>query len=414
MVYETRLVEPGIMPHDKPAVPAAPTERVPGPRETAPDPLAAFPTEAEVAAAAEAAAAAVPATAAVRASATAATAHASAVAATVDRRASRRRRTATRLLMVSAAAAVMAVAAWPLASGVGDTIRGAAGLGVHSTTGILAIETAPPGWDVVEGSRHLGSTPFRASLPAGKHSLVLRNGSDTRQLDVVLPAGAEVIHHLDLPSAPSTGMLRIATSPPGATVEIDGVGRGVSPVDVDGLAPGDHAVSVTAGNWSMTEQVAVTAGRTTALLVPVARPDTPVATVGFVTIAAPIELQVFDGDSLVGSSRNQRIMLMAGRRALRLANPALGFEREIQVTVAVGAVSKVTVPVPMGSLSVNAVPWAEVVLDGTVIGETPIANYAVSLGSHELLLRNPKFPEHRRTVVVTLAAPLRVGVDLRQ
>ena len=30
---------------------------------------------------------------------------------------------------------------------------------------------------------------------------------------------------------------------------------------------------------------------------------------------------------------------------------------------------------PNGSLSVNAQPWAEVVLDGTVIGETPIANF---------------------------------------
>jgi hypothetical protein len=74
----------------------------------------------------------------------------------------------------------------------------------------------------------------------------------------------------------------------------------------------------------------------------------------------------------------------------------------------------VTVPVPNGSLSVNAVPWAEVLLDGKVIGETPIANYAVPPGSHEVLLRNPKFPEQRRTVVVTLTAPLRVGVDLRQ
>jgi hypothetical protein len=133
-----------------------------------------------------------------------------------------------------------------------------------------------------------------------------------------------------------------------------------------------------------------------------------------VTIASPIELQVFDGDSLVGSSRNQRIILMPGRRELRVANPALGFERVIQVAIEAGATSAVTVPVPNGSISVNAVPWAEVLLDGKTIGETPIANFAVLPGSHEILLRNPKFPEQRRTVVVTLTAPLRVGVDLRQ
>ena len=99
-------------------------------------------------------------------------------------------------------------------------------------------------------------------------------------------------------------------------MQVDGVGRGVSPVEVAGLAPGNHAVSVTAGTWTVTEQVAVAAGKTTTLLVPVTRPANPAGAVGFVTIAAPIELQVFDGDSLVGSSRNQRIMLMPGRRAL--------------------------------------------------------------------------------------------------
>jgi hypothetical protein len=72
------------------------------------------------------------------------------------------------------------------------------------------------------------------------------------------------------------------------------------------------------------------------------------------------------------------------------------------------------VAVPNGMLSVNAVPWAEVVLDGRVIGETPIANMSVPLGPHEILLRNPKFPERRQSIVVSLSAPTRVGVDLRQ
>jgi hypothetical protein len=308
----------------------------------------------------------------------------------------------------------MAVAAWPLVPEVGDKLRRAAGFGAVPTSATLVIETTPPGWEVVEGSRRLGTTPFRGSLPPGNHALLLRSGSQTHPLDVVLQPGGQVFHHLDLKVASSTGVLSVATSPPGAAVKIDGVARGVSPVDVSGLAPGEHKVSVTAGSRTVTENVTVAADRTTTLLVPIAQPETPAGAVGFVTIAAPIELQVFDGDALVGSSRNQRIMLLPGRRSLRLANPALGFVRVIDVAVAAGAVSKVTVPVPNGSLSVNAVPWAEVVLDGKVIGETPIANFAVLPGSHEIVLRNPKFPEHRQTIVVTLTAPLRMGVDLRQ
>ncbi len=389
------------MPDQTPAESPASTERVPEPRQGASDPLDAFPTEAEVAAA-------------VKIEAAARVAAAVAAAPAVARRARPRNRTAARLLVAAGAVAVVAVVAWPLLPAVREQLRRVVGLVRPSPAATLVIETTPPGWEVVEGARSLGTTPFRGSLPPGRHALLLRSGSETRPLDVDLRAGVEIVHHLDLPSASLTGGLSVATTPPGATVQVDGVGRGLSPVEVAGLAPGNHAVSVTAGNWTVTEQVAVAAGKTTTLLVPVTRPGNPAGAVGFVTIAAPIELQVFDGDSLVGSSRNQRIMLTPGRRALRVANPALGFERVIQVAVEAGATSKVTVPVPNGSLSVNAVPWAEVLLDGAVIGETPIANYAVLPGSHEILLRNPKFPEQRRTVVVTLAAPLRVGVDLRQ
>jgi hypothetical protein len=375
--------------HDEPAEPPAETEHVPGARPAGPDPLEAFPTEAEVAA----------------------TARVTAIAA---RRTRQRSKTAIRLFVVCGAVAVVTAVAWLWVPDLGGKLRRAVSLGAPPTTAALVIETTPPGWEVVEGARRLGVTPFRALLPPGPHSLVLRLGGETRPLNVVLQDGVQVVHHLDFQGASSTGVLSVATNPPGATVEVDGVDRGLSPVDVAGLAPGDHAVAVIVGNRRITEQVGVAAGRTTTLLVPVGRPENPAGTVGFVTIAAPIELQVFDGDSLAGSSRNQRIMIVPGRRALRLANPALGFERVIQVTVEAGATSKVTVPMPNGVLSVNAVPWAEVVLDGRVIGETPIANYAVPLGSHEILLRNPKFPERRQTVVVTLLAPLRVGVDLRQ
>jgi hypothetical protein len=388
--------------------PSAPIEGVLEPRASAPDPLDAFPTEAEVAAAGEIEAARKAAAIAEAAAAAKAATRAARVAPV--RKARSGRRTAALLVVAGAAALV----AWPLVPGLREQVRGVVGLVRPSTAATLVIETTPPGWEVIEGARSLGTTPFRGSLPPGRHSLELRSGGESRPLNVDLRAGVEVVHHLDLPGASLTGALSIATSPPGATVQVDGIGRGVSPVDVAGLAPGNHEVSVTAGNWTVNEQVAIAAGKTTTLLVPVTRPGNPAGAVGFVAISAPIELQVFEGDSLVGSSRNQRIMLMPGRRALRLANAALGFERVIQVDVGAGATSPVTVPVPNGVLSVNAVPWAEVLLDGKVIGETPIANYAVLPGAHEIVLRNPKFPEQRRPVVVTLTAPLRIGVDLRQ
>jgi hypothetical protein len=281
--------------------------------------------------------------------------------------------------------------------------------------GTLAIDTTPPGWDVLEGARTLGTTPLRLSMPPGAHSLVLRSGHSTRPLRVVIAPGTQVFHTIDLRAdSVVTGALHVATAPPGALVDVDGERRGPSPVEVANLVPGEHDVAVTSGDRTVTQKVTIAAGQTTALVVPVVRPEAPGGGVGFLAVSAPIDLQVYEGEALVGSSRNQRVMLLPGRRTLRLLNGDLGFERTVTVAIEPGGLARLTVAVPNGSLSVNAVPWAEVVVDGRVIGETPIANFAVPLGSHEVILRNPKFPEQKRTVVVSLATPARLGVDLRQ
>jgi hypothetical protein len=67
-----------------------------------------------------------------------------------------------------------------------------------------------------------------------------------------------------------------------------------------------------------------------------------------------------------------------------------------------------------GTLSVNAQPWGEVWLDGRRIGETPIGNLPIPIGTHELVVRHPQFGERRRTVSVGVNTPARVGIDLRQ
>lgn len=162
----------------------------------------------------------------------------------------------------------------------------------------------------------------------------------------------------------------------------------------------------------VSQTVAVAAGATASLTVPLARTDGGAA--GWVFVSSPVDLQIFEGDTLVGSSQMARIMLPAGTRTLRLVNAPTGFETTTRVDVQAGVGTRLPVKLPNGQLSVNAVPWAEVFLDGRRIGETPIANFAAQIGSHEVVLRNPRFPEQRRTVVVPVSTPVRLGVDLRQ
>jgi hypothetical protein len=148
------------------------------------------------------------------------------------------------------------------------------------------------------------------------------------------------------------------------------------------------------------------------LLVPTVQPGGQAP--GWVSVVTPIEVQVFDGNELIGTSTTDRILVLAGRHNLSLVNADLKYRATRTVQVEPGRVAMVRVEPPNGILNVNALPWAEVLVDGRRVGETPIANLAIPIGAHEITLRNPKFPEQKRSVVVSLGGPIRVGVDLRQ
>jgi hypothetical protein len=69
-----------------------------------------------------------------------------------------------------------------------------------------------------------------------------------------------------------------------------------------------------------------------------------------------------------------------------------------------------TISVPNGRLSINALPWADVLIDGKPAGQTPLANLSVAIGEHEIVFRHPQFGEQRQTTVVKAETAARVSV----
>jgi len=65
-----------------------------------------------------------------------------------------------------------------------------------------------------------------------------------------------------------------------------------------------------------------------------------------------------------------------------------------------------------GQLQIAVRPWAEVVLDGRVLGTTPLDKVTLDAGAHIVLLRHPAFEELRRSVVVTPGETIKLIVDL--
>ena len=284
--------------------------------------------------------------------------------------------------------------------------------------GTFSISTTPIGIPVIIDNERRGVTPLDIELPAGNHQVELITSSGRRQIPVTIKAGSQMSQFLELsnPTAttpvPALGELLVRTDPASASVTVDGRLVGRSPVSVGDLAPGPHTVVLTHPSGTVTERVLIESGRTASLLVSLGdRPGSSAA--GWIALTAPADVQVFEDSRLLGNNRIDRIMVPIGRHDLDIVNDSLGVRQRRTVQVTAGQVTPIKLDWPNGTLALNAVPWAEVFVDGRPVGETPIGSIQVPVGTHEIVFRHPELGESRHTVTVTTSAAAKVGVDLR-
>ena len=270
--------------------------------------------------------------------------------------------------------------------------------------GTLSVQTNPSGVSVDVDGQPRGVTPLTLSLSPGRHTLKLANEGNVRSMPITITAGGQVSQMIELPRASSLlGELQVRTEPAGAQVTVDGHVYGRSPLTVEGLAPGAHAVLLENEMGSVTQDVKIEAGTTASLVVPLNAPKN-----------APVSGWISVNSRLLGTSQSDRIMVSVGRHQLVLVNEVVGFSQSQAVNVTPGRVTSIRPQWPSAAMSFNAAPWAEVWVDGQQIGETPLANISVPVGNHDVLFRHPELGEKRVRTVVTLSAPAKVSVDMRQ
>jgi serine/threonine protein kinase len=284
-----------------------------------------------------------------------------------------------------------------------------------ATTGILNIGSNPPGAQIFVDRQGRGLTPLTLTLRPGSHSVELRGIGEPRTVDVDITAGAETSQFIELLTAApvASGQLQVRTEPPGALLSVDGVERGKTPLLVDSLAPGEHAVVLTSGSAVVRQTVIVEKGATASLVVPMAAPaGAPVS--GWITLRAPVDLEVREQGKVLGTSQSERIMVAAGRHELEIVSDTLGYRATSVVQVQPGKVAPITIEWPKGTAALNAEPWAEVWIDGEKLGDTPIGNLSLPIGPHEIVFRHPELGEQRHAVSVSLRTPARISVDMRK
>jgi hypothetical protein len=267
------------------------------------------------------------------------------------------------------------------------------GVSADASNGTLLVQSSPEGLHVLIDGVDQGRTPARLAVAPGTHTLEVRASGGTRIVPFTMVRGGKVSQHFEFetPAPAPSGSAPGAIVPPSATAGATAV------------IPSSPAAVPVPG------PAKVTARSTRAVNTP--RPPAPAT--GWLSIRAGFPLEIRAGGRVVGRNDVDRVRMPAGRHEILLVNDDLGYREGRVVQVAPGKVATVAVKAPQGSVNINAVPWAEVWIDGQRIGETPLGNLPVAVGRHVIVFRHPQLGEKRQSVSITLGAPARVSVDMR-
>ena len=201
---------------------------------------------------------------------------------------------------------------------------------------------------------------------------------------------------------PKVGSIAVTTQPAGAHVLLDGKAVGDSPLTLADVAAGKHSLTLVTTAGSVKKTVRVEVGKTASLDVPIYS--------GWIAVFSPVPLDIAENGRAIGSTEQGRLMLSPGLHQLTLSNREFGYKGVQIVDIEPGEERSISVQ-PTGELNVNAVPWAEIWMNDKKVGETPVAGLQVPLGTHEIVFKNPRFPERRVTVTVSANAPVAASVD---
>ena len=213
----------------------------------------------------------------------------------------------------------------------------------------------------------------------------------------------------------STVPVTIDSPVPGDIVMVDGQQVGVTPFKLD-VGASTHSIRV--HSLERLQASAPPAASTTGASEAEERAATALAAAaarqrsGGLRLIAPFDVQVLEGEKVLGSSADGPVVTTAGTHQLDLVNNAVGYRARQTVEIKAGQIVSLNVKAPDGRISINAQPWAQVSIDGKSVGETPLANLSVPLGEHEIVFRHPQLGERRETVVVKAGAPARVSATM--
>jgi CheY-like chemotaxis protein len=267
--------------------------------------------------------------------------------------------------------------------------------------GTAMLESLPSGSQVLVDGQVMGLTPLTATLPTGTHRVDFKYRGKARTIEIVIAQGGRTTELIDW-SAKTVGRLLVNTEPAGAHVLVDNVSRGVTPLTLDDVPLGVHAVVLESNGGSIKRSVTIKSDEPASL--------TETIYPGWLKVFAPFEITISEGSKVLRLDDREQVMLPAGPHDIRFENRALGYQETRHVEIQPGVTAPLSLTVPQSTLTLTTSVPADVIIDGVSAGETPLTNHAIPLGTRDILLKSEA--GFRRLSIVVTAKPVVLNVDL--
>lgn len=291
--------------------------------------------------------------------------------------------------------------------------------------GSLEVSSTPPGARVYIDGVEMGISPLTKHLSAGTHIVLLTlNGYNDKTTAVTLTNGLTIqLPVILIPFSPTpltTGSLQIRTTPDGAAVYVDGGSQGITLTTVSGLSIGDHTVRLMkAGYTDYQQTITISGGQITPLNIELVPESTGSLSITSSPAGASVNLD--GGNKGVTPVTIQHVK--AGLHTLILIKTGYQ-DYSTSITVTDSTTSQVTAnlviqePKPSsdsGTLTVRSIPTgANVYLDGSLAGMTPVMIPHVTAGTHKVLLTLQDYEDISQTIEVTGGSDQEVTGDFKK
>ena len=306
----------------------------------------------------------------------------------------------------------------------GQTIPITATLVPSAQVGSIHVTSSPSGAAVVLDDSKSATTPYTYSnIPVGSHTIsVYLSGYQDFSTAVNVQKGVTSEVSATLKPVESTGSVSISSSPSGASVYVDTVYRGVTPIVVGNLYVGTHgATLVKAGYNDWQQYFNVAAGGTTYLNAQLTSDPQPVY--GTVSIQSnPTGADVYADGVYIGRTRSDGPLVYTqvkpGTHSLRLTKS--GYQDYTSTgTVVAGRNYDLDItlnPVPnpsTGSISVTSSPiGAQVYVNNLFRGYSPLSVDDLTPGMYTVDLKLNGYEDWQSAATVTAGKTTQISATL--